>query len=186
MTTVAHQLLTAHDYWLLPENGMQRALVRGEVYESMPPGGRHGLIAAMLSTLLRLWARTGPQGCVGVESGFLLTRNPDTVRGPDVFFIRAERIPSTGIPEGFWMIHPDLAVEVVSPNETAEDMREKVRDYLAAGTPLVWVIYPRTHEVVAHTPDGLARTYSRNDILDAPTILPGFTCAVHTLFEDMA
>jgi Uma2 family endonuclease len=185
MTTAAHQLLTAYEYWSLPENGMQRALVRGEVYETMPPGGRHGLLAAMLSTLLRLWARTGQHGCVGVESGFLLMRNPDTVRGPDVFFIRAERIPSTGIPEGFWLIHPDLAVEVVSPTETAEDVREKVRDSLAAGTPLVWVIYPRTQEVVAHTADGFARTYSHNDTLDAPTLLPGFTCAVNTLFEDL-
>ena len=186
MTTVDRQLLTASAYWSLPENGLQRALVRGEVYETMPPGGRHGLVAAILSMLLRLWAKNGPHGCVGVESGFLLTRNPDTVRGPDVFYIRADRIPSTGIPEGFWMIHPDVAVEVVSPNETAEDVREKVRDYLTAGTPLVWVIYPRTQEVVAHTPDGLARTYSRDEILDAPTILPDFTCAVNTLFEDMA
>lgn len=186
MTTVEHQLLTAQEYWLLPENGMQRALVRGEVHETMPPGGRHGLIAAILSMLLRLWARNGSHGCVGVESGFLLTRSPDTVRGPDVFYIRAERIPSTGIPEGFWTMYPDLAAEVVSPNETAEDVREKVRDYLAAGTPLVWVIYPRTQEVVAHTPDGLARTYSRDDTLDAPAILPGFSCAVNTLFEDLA
>jgi len=185
MSTVEHQLPTAHDYWQLPENGMQRALVRGEVYETMPPGGRHGLIAAMLSMLLRLWARTDSQGCVGVESGFLLSRNPDTIRGPDVFFIRAERIPSTGIPEGFWMIYPDLVVEVVSPNETAEDVREKIRDYLAAGTPVVWVVYPRTHEVVAHTPDGLAQTYGQDNILVAPTILPGFTCIVNTLFEDM-
>ena len=186
MSTVAQQLLTAHDYWLLPENGMQRSLVRGEVYETMPPGGRHGLIAAILSMLLRLWAKNASQGCVGVESGFLLTRNPDTIRGPDVFFIRADRIPSTGIPEGFWTIHPDLAVEVVSPNETAEDVRENVRDYLAAGTPLVWVVYPRTREVVAHTPDGLAQTYDQDAILTAPTILPGFTCAVNSLFEDMA
>ena len=186
MTIVDRQLLTAQEYWLLPENGMQRALVRGEVYETMPPGGRHGLIAAILSMLLRLWAKNGPHGCVGVESGFLLKRAPDTVRGPDVFYIRADRIPSAGIPEGFWMIAPDLAVEVVSPNETAEDVREKVRDYLAAGTPLVWVIYPRTQEVVAHTLDGLARTYSRDHTLDAPTILPGFTCDVKALFEDMA
>jgi Uma2 family endonuclease len=185
MTTVDHQLLTAHEYWLLPANRMQRALVRGEVYETMPPGGRHGLIAAVLSMLLRLWAKHGSHGCVGVESGFLLVRSPDTVRGPDVFYIRADRVPATGIPEGFWMIHPDLAVEVVSPNETAEDVREKVRDYLVAGTPLVWVIYPRTQEVVAHTPDGLARTYGRDDILEAATVLPGFTCAVQMLFEDM-
>jgi Uma2 family endonuclease len=183
MSIVEPQLLTANDYWRLPENGMQRALVRGEVYETMPPGGRHGLIAAILSMVLRLWAQQGTHGCVGVESGFLLTRAPDTIRGPDVFFIRTDRIPITGVPEGFWMIHPDLAVEVVSPNETAEIVREKVRDYLAAGTPLVWVIYPRTQEVIAHTPDGLARTYSRDDTLDAPTILPGFMCSVSTLFE---
>ena len=185
MSSVDQQLLTAHDYWLLPENGMQRALVRGEVYETMPPGGRHGLIAALLSMLLRMWAKAGPQGCVGVESGFLLARSPDTVRGPDVFYIRADRLPAEGIPEGFWTIAPDLAVEVVSPAENAQDVREKVRDYLAAGTPLVWVIYPRTREVVAHTPDGLARTFSRSDVLTAPTVLPGFTCDVTVLFEDL-
>jgi Uma2 family endonuclease len=183
MSIVEPQLLTAHDYWRLPENGMQHALVRGEVHETMPPGGRYGLIAAILSMVLRLWAQQGTHGCVGVESGFLLTRAPDTIRGPDVFFIRTARIPVTGVPEGFWMIHPDLAVEVVSPNETAEIVREKVRDYLAAGTPLVWVIYPRTQEVIAHTPDGLARTYSREDTLDALAILPGFMCSVSTLFE---
>lgn len=186
MATVAQHLLTAHDYGLLPEHGMQRAFVRGAVYETMPPGGRHGLIAALLSMVLRLWAKQGAHGCVGVESGFVLAHSPDTVRGPDVFFIRADRMPPTGVPEGFWLIHPDLAVEVVSPSETAEDVREQVRDYLRAGTPLVWVISPRTQEVVAHTPDGFARTYSRDDLLEAPTILPGFTCPVHALFEDMA
>ena len=186
MTTVDRQMLTAREFWLLPENGMQRALVRGDVYETMLPGARHGLVAAILSMLLRLWAKQGPHGYVGVESGFLLARNPDTIRGPDVFYIRAERMPSPGIPEGFWLIHPDLAVEVVSPNETAEDVREKVRDYLAAGTPLVWVIYPRTQEVVAHTPDGYAQTFCRDATLDAPAVLPGFSCAVHVLFEDIA
>ena len=85
MSVGTQQLLTATDYWQLPGNGMQRALVRGKIVESMPPGGRHGVIAAILSTVLRLWARSGPRGVVGVESGFVLARNPDTVRGPDVF-----------------------------------------------------------------------------------------------------
>lgn len=91
MTTIDQRLLSAHEYWLLPDSGMQRALVRGEVYETMPPGGRHGLIAAVLSMFLRLWAKQGNHGCVGVESGFLLAQTPDTVRGPDVFYIRADR-----------------------------------------------------------------------------------------------
>ena len=182
MSVGAQQLLTATDYWHLPDNGMQRALVRGEVVEAMPPGGRHGVIAAILSTLLHLWARSGPRGVVGVESGFVLGRNPDTVRGPDVFYVRPARIPAGGIPEAFWEIAPDLAVEVVSPTETAEEIREKIRDYLQAGTPLVWVIYPRTQEVVVHTPDGLARTLSIGDTLGAPDVLPGFNCTVAELF----
>jgi Uma2 family endonuclease len=182
MSAGVQQLLTATDYWQLPDNGTQRALVRGEVVETMPPGGRHGVIAAMLATLLRLWARSGPRGVVGVESGFILGHNPDTVRGPDVFYVRPARIPAGGIPEAFWEIAPDLAVEVVSPTETAEEIREKVRDYLAAGTPLVWVIYPRTQEVIVHTSDGLARTLGVDDTLSAPDALPGFSCVVAELF----
>jgi Uma2 family endonuclease len=77
---------------------------------------------------------------------------------------------------------PDLAVEIVSPSETADEVRAKVRDYLAAGTPLVWTIYPRTREVVVHTADGLARAYSDSDVIEHPDVLPGFTCAVAELF----
>jgi len=67
----------------------------------MPPGGRHGVIASELDFRLRAWARSGPGGIIGVESGFILRRNPDTVRGPDIFYVRAERVPSTDIPEAF-------------------------------------------------------------------------------------
>lgn len=182
MSAVAQQLLTAIDYWHLPENRMQRALVRGEVVETVPPGGRHGVIAAIVCGLLRLWARGGPRGAVGVESGFVLGRNPDTVRAPDVFYVRPERIPPGGIPDAFWELAPDLAVEIVSPSETAEEVREKVGDYLAAGTPVVWVIYPRAQEVVVHSPDGLARTFGIRDTLGAPEVLPGFSCPVGELF----
>ena len=182
MSAVAQQLLTAIDFWQLPDQGRQRALVRGEVIERMPPGGRHGVIAAIVCGFLRLWARSGPRGAVGVESGFVLGRNPDTVRAPDVFYVRPDRIPPGGIPEAFWELAPDLAVEIVSPSETAEEVREKVRDYLAAGTPLVWVVYPRAQEVVAHSPDGLARTYGIRDTLSASEVLPGFSCPVAELF----
>ncbi len=182
MSEVMHQLLTARDFWLLPESGKPRSLVRGEVIETMPPGGKHGVIVSEVNTRLRMWAKSGPGGCVGVESGFILARNPDTVWGPDIFYMRAERIPSTGIPEAFWEIAPDVAVEVVSPNEGAEEVRDKVRDYLAAGTPLVWVIYPHSQEVIVHTPDGLARTYGPNDVLENFNVLPGFRCVVAELF----
>jgi Uma2 family endonuclease len=177
------QLMTAHDLWLLPDDGMRRELVRGEVVEAMPPGGQHGAIAVILAMLLRLWTKRTTGGYVGVEAGYILAHDPDTVRGPDVSFVRPERIPTDGVPESYWDLAPDLAVEVISPHETAEEVREKVRDFLAAGTPLVWTIYPRSREVIVHTPDGLARTYNLEDVLEFPAILPGFSCTVAELFE---
>jgi Uma2 family endonuclease len=132
--------------------------------------------------LLRHWTQRTGGGYVGVEAGYLLARDPDTVRGPDVSYVRADRIPPNGIPEGFWNLVPDLAVEVVSPNETAEDVRENVRDFLNAGTPLVWTVYPRTQEVSVHTPDGFARTFGLGETIESPDLLPQFTCHVGELF----
>jgi Uma2 family endonuclease len=183
MSAVTYQLLTAEEFWLLRDADKRRALVRGEVVESMPPGGKHGAIASELNAQLRVWAKQGSRGYVGVESGFILARNPDSVRAPDVSYVRADHIPATGIPEAFWELAPDLAVEVVSPSESAEEVRDKVREYLDAGTALVWVIYPRSREVIVHTPDGLAKTYNSNDRLTNIDLLPNFTCAVSSLFE---
>jgi Uma2 family endonuclease len=175
--------MTAEEFWRLPESVKRRSLVRGEVVETMPPGGLHGVIALRLGACLEAWTRSGPGGVAGVESGFLLARNPDIVRAPDVFYVGPDRAPDAGVPEAFWEAAPDLTVEVVSPGEGADDVREKVRDYLAAGTRLVWVVYPRTREVVVHTPDGLSRAYGEGDTLEAFDALQGFTCAVADLFD---
>ncbi len=183
MSSVVHHPRTAHELWQLPDTGVRRELVRGEVIETLPPGGQHGAIAVILAMLLRLWTKRTSGGYVGVEAGYTLALDPDTVRRPDVSYVRAERIPPTGIPEGFWAPAPDLAVEVVSPSETADEVREKVRDFLHAGTPLVWTIYPRTREIIVHTPDGMARTYGFSDTLTYSDVLPGFICSVAELFE---
>lgn len=178
----AIKLLTAEEFWLLPDTEMHRDLIRGEVVETMPPGGRHGATAALFTSRVQNWSIEHHAGIVGVESGFVLGRTPDIVRAPDIYFVRADRIPEDGVPEAFWELAPDLAVEVVSPSESAQDVREKVRDYLDAGTPLVWVAYPRTREVIAHTADGLARTHRGDDLLTNPDVLPGFSCPVQELF----
>ena len=182
MSSVTQRLLSAQEFWQLPATDTGRELVRGEVIETMPPGGRHGAIAVVLAMLLRRWTQRIGGGYVGVEAGYVLGHAPDTVRGPDVSYVRAARIPPGGVPEGFWTLAPDLAVEIVSPSETADEVREKVRDFLTAGTTLVWTIYPRTGEVVVHTADGLARTYSGTDLLEFPEVLPGFLCTVADLF----
>ena len=182
MSSVAHRLMTAEEYLESPLNTERSELVRGEVVESMPPGAEHGEIVIALGTLLRLLSKAGPGGYVGTEAGFILSQQPDIVRGPDLSYVRASRIPTGGRPKAFWTISPDLAVEIVSPSETIGTVREKVRDFLTAGTPLVWTVYPDTREVVAHTPDGLARTYTEDDILEHPDVLPGFSCKVAELF----
>ena len=183
MGAVRSRPMTAEEFWRLPEHGKRRALVRGEVVEEVPSGGLHGIVASEIVVRLHAWAKGGPGGAVGVESGFYLGRDPDTVRGPDVFYVAPGRVPDEGVPEAFWNAAPDLAVEVVSSGETAGDVREKVRDYLDAGTPLVWVVYPGTKEVVVHTPDGLARTYGEEDVLKGFESLPGFACAAVELFR---
>jgi len=175
-------LVTAEEFWHQPDNDKRRELVAGEVVEKMPPGGTHGGIAARFATRLILWRESGHGGYVGVEPGFVLAKEPDTVRGPDVAYVSAERIPEGGVPSAFWHLAPDLAVEIVSPDDTAVEFQDKVRDYLDAGTPLVWVAYPKTREILAHSKDGTARRFGPDDTLEAE-LLPGFSCRVASLFE---
>jgi Uma2 family endonuclease len=181
MSSVAQRLMAAEEFERLP-NIRDKELVRGEVVETMPPGKDHGTITLTVGALLLQWAKGGVGGKAGVEAGFILARDPDTVRGPDAYYVSPERAQADDKSYAFWTVAPDLAVEVVSPSESAADIRAKVRDFLAAGTRLVWVVFPDTQEVIAHTPDGLARTYGEDDILEHPEVLPGFSCKVAELF----
>ncbi len=183
MSSVAPKLLTAEEFRHSGDNGIRRELVAGEVVVSKPLGGIHGVIARRLSARLGEWADSGSLGVVGTESGFILDRNPDLVRGPDVYFVAAANIPPSGVPEAFWPLAPTLAVEVISPDETAVEIRTKVLEYLHAGSALVWIVYPRSREVIAHTPYGLSRTFSESDTLRDDQLLPGFRCPVTELFR---
>jgi Uma2 family endonuclease len=175
-------LLSAEEFALLPEVGRHLALVRGQVVEEPLPGVRQGIVAAKIGIRIDRWSEAQRSGVIALRTGFILARNPDTVRGPDVCFVRAERLPPGELPDTFLDFAPDVAVEVISPSETANEVREKVQDYLAAGTALVLVLYPKTRELIAHTPDGLARTYRDDEVFTAPEVLPGFSCRVSELF----
>jgi Uma2 family endonuclease len=176
-------LMTADEFAQLADDGMRHELVAGEVMAKMPPGGIHGAIAGRLVRRLLDWIDAGAGSSAGVEAGFILAHDPDTVRAPDVAYVTSARIPSGGVPEGFWSLAPDLAVEIVSPSETADEVRDKIREYLQAGTSVVWVVYPRNHEVLAYTPDGRARTFGPSDTLEDAAMLPGFSCPVAALFQ---
>lgn len=182
MSITTARLLTADEFWLLAESEMRRELVRGEVVETMPVGGEHSVIVINFAIVLGSWAKVNGAGVVGTEAGFILDHDPDVVRAADLYFVRADRLPAGRAPARFYNLAPDFAVEVVSPSETAEEVQEKVRDYLAAGTALVVVLYPRTRILVAHVTDGSAHTYREDEMFAAPTVLPGFSCRVGDLF----
>lgn len=182
MSSVAQRLMTAEEFWHSPLNGKQTELVCGRVKDRSLPGIRHGMVSAALGSLLYSWAHSFRCGRIGLRAGCITAHNPDTVRGPDILYIRANRVPPDGTPDGFWPFAPDLAVEIVSRGETGDEVSEKVREYFSAGTLLVWVIHPCTHSIVVYAPDGVARTYSENSTLERPDLLPGFSCKVAELF----
>jgi Uma2 family endonuclease len=181
---VTQKLMTAEDLFKLPTGwGKRYELVKGELKTMSPAGSVHGRIAIRIGGRLEQFVRAQKLGVVfGAETGFILRHNPDTVRAPDAAFVRVAHIPADGVPEGYFLGAPDLAVEVVSPSDAAEDVQIKVREYFEAGTKMVWVIYPRTQEVIAFRSAREGVVLSGQDPLEGGDIVPGFTCPVAELF----
>lgn len=177
------ELTTAGELLQLLESQQRYELVRGELLEMTPPGGLHGFVAVEIGALLHQAVKAKRLGSVMVETGYRLATDPDTVRSPDVSFLAADKIPPTGLPEGFISGPPDLAVEIVSPNDTATEIQAKVQDYLTHGAQLVWVIYPQQRLVVVYRPDGTAKTVHEADTLTAAPLIPDFSCQVAQIFS---
>ena len=138
---------TAEELLRLPDSGKRHELVRGELRETLPAAARHGSVVMALAAPLGQHVKTESLGVVlAAETGFRISRNPDTVRAPDVSFVARERMPPGGPPDGYLNLAPDPAVEVVSPNDAAAE----VQMWLEAGTRLAWVVYPGTNSIVVH------------------------------------
>lgn len=177
--------LTAAAFWEVvqqPEYAdVLTELIAGEMITMSKPGLRHGQVVFELSFQIALHVREHGLGRVfAAETGFLVERDPDTVRGIDVAFVRADRLPEGGI-EGIAPFAPDFAAEVVSPHNSALDMQKKVLQLLRAGTQLVWVVYPELQVVTVYTPDRIAM-FSAGDTLDGGDVLPGFKLKVSAVF----
>lgn len=162
----------------------QRAeLIKGEVAVMSPASVEHGRIAMRIGARLDAYSgKTGIGRVYAAETGFIIGRNPDTVRAPDVAFVRQERVADMEDTTGFGKFAPDLAVEVVSPNDAASYLRRKVSDWLHAGTSQVWVVYPDTETIEVYLSNRRSHTLTGEDVLDGGDLLPGFTCPVAEIF----
>jgi Uma2 family endonuclease len=183
--TVNAKLMTADELLALPDDGTRRELVRGEL-RTMPPGGlEQGDRSSVLDGSLGVYVRARKLGRVFTnEPGFVLNTDPDTVRSPDLAFIRAERLRETGVPGGYYRHGaPDLAVEVISPNDRYTEVGEKVAEWLEHGALLVFVVDPRRRTVAVHRHDGSVRMLGLNDVLDGEEVVPGWSLPVRELFE---
>lgn len=163
-------------------NGRRMELVRGELVEMTPVGRKHGRQVLLLASWLVPFVSSKNLGEFGTEVGFILQRNPDIVRAPDISLISSARRGSAD-EDGFYEGAPDLAVEVLSPGDTASEVQEKVREYLAAGARLVWLVDPKSQTVTAYYPSGDAHVYSGNDEVPGNDVLPGFSFRPFDLFK---
>jgi Uma2 family endonuclease len=169
----------------LPEGKSE--LVRGEVRLTPPPGAPHGMAVTNLFFALAGYVREHRLGQVfGDSVGYELIRFPHTVRVPDGSFVRADRIPSDGVRPGLFKFPPDLAIEVISPSETASSLEEKIRDYATSGTPLIWLVDPIRRTVMSIPADTPVSWLAEGDTLDGGSVIPGFSCPVAEVFDGIA
>jgi Uma2 family endonuclease len=185
MTTVTSKLLTVEEFARLPQpdDGSKQELVRGEIVMMGPPRFRHGELVGRIYTLLDQFVRPIKLGRAIVETGVITSRDPDSVRGPDVAYWSAERLPLQQKPQIYPEVAADLCVEVLSPGETPAKMREKLKDYFDCGVRLVWIIDPEACTVAVHRGLDAVRILPETELLSGEDVVPGFTCQVEEIFS---
>lgn len=177
--TPSEPLLTVEEFERYHDGTDDRLeLVRGRIVREPPANFRHGQVDSRLAYRIRRWVDEHGLGEVVTNVGFVLSERPATVRGPDIAFVSRERIPAEVAPTGFARFMPDLAVEILSPSNTASDVQEKVLEYLEAGVRLIWIVDPRHRRATVYRSRSDIRLLSEEDHLDGDPVLPGFTVAL--------
>jgi Uma2 family endonuclease len=172
----AAKLVTAEELLHLSIPDKRVELIRGVLVVREPAGGRHGRIAVNVTIELGTFVRAHGLGVVyAAETGFTIARGPDTVRAPDVAFIRQDRLPSPE-PVGFPELGPDLVVDVLSPGDRPGEVLTKVAHWLSAGTALVWVIDPARRIARVYRADGSETIVTADQAVDGEDVVPGFSC----------
>jgi Uma2 family endonuclease len=185
MTTAAVKLITAEEFAQMPEpsDGTKQELVRGAIVTMLPAGFRHGICQNKVAFLLTAHVLAARSGRITVETGVVTERDPDTVRGPDVAFWSAEQLPLDQTLEAYPDVAADLCVEILSPSNTQQEIREKVREYLQRGVRLVWIVDPEERTVTIYRQPGEGRLLWEDATLTGEDVLPRFQCRAAELFQ---
>ncbi|MHC5543719.1 Uma2 family endonuclease [Singulisphaera rosea] len=186
MATIS-SLMTVEEFLALPDDGVERELIRGELRESSMTtrGGPHCMVMTNLARVLSNWLCIQPLPRGRIFTGdmrVLLRRTPDSFVGADLAYISTELAAKTPINTTFIDGAPVLVVEIVSPSDTVEGIAEKVRGYLEAGVSLVWEVNPFYETILVHRPDARPELFNTEHGLTAEPHLPGFQTRVSEIF----
>ena len=187
MATVATKPMTAgefYDFVHLPENRDRIfELEQGEVVEMSRPGKKHGLVCANIARILGNFAQARKRGYVcSNDTGIVVERDPDTVRGPDLMFFD-DVMSFDDVDEKYGETPPLLAVEVLSPNDTAGRVNRRIQQQLRFGTALVWQVDPESLMVTVHRPGMDFHVLDDTEELTGDGVLPDFRCKIAEFFQ---
>lgn len=183
MATAVQKPLTAAEFLELPSppEGVKLELVRGEVEAVCRPGFLHGRTQLRVGGILDQFGSTNAHGRATVKTGVVTEKDPDTVRGPDVSYWSAQRLPLDQDPRGYPDTAPNLAVEVLSPSNRMRKILAKMAEYFRRGVEMVWVVDPEDRTVTVYRSVNEGRLLHENATLNGEEVLPGFSCRVGDL-----
>ena len=184
--TIETRRTTAEELLRMPDDGFRYELVRGELRKMPPAGDEHGYVAGEVFAELRNHVKANNLGrTYAAETGFLISRDPDTVRAPDAAFVNRERVEEVSQTGGYFPGAPDLAVEVLSPNDTHAEVTEKALAWLDVGSRMVLVADPKRRAVTVYRSRSEIRilTAEAGDRIDGADVVPGWKLPVAELFE---
>jgi Uma2 family endonuclease len=175
--------MTADELWMLPDDGMRHELLAGRLTVMEPTGFEHGRVACDVLVLLREHVGNLDLGVASAaETGFVIGRDPDTVRAPDAAFVTKERYDAIGRTERFWPEAPAFAAEVLSPGDTTAEVQAKAFAWLDAGTRAVLVLDPAERTAIVYRRRDDVRSYERTDVVDLADAVPGWRLSLPELF----
>lgn len=175
--------VTADELLAMPDDGLRRELIDGEVFVTPPPGEEHGVVAAEILLSLGNHVRAHRLGRVfAAETGYRIGSDPDTVLAPDAAFVSRQRIEQVAISRGYRAGAPDLAVEVVSPGDSFADVEAKVARWLSAGCRMVIVVNPARRAATVYRSRDDIVLLAESDILDGGDVVPGWKLPLRDLF----